>query len=425
MSLEDKTFYPHPKQRFALFVWFVSVLFIFFMLLVESSIWFFHSPLADKTLKQGFNYETIFDPFLLTVIFLQLPVACFIDEYGLRRTISLVMLVSALGMILLGLSNSTQVTWISLFIIGTGWTVTFASTLKMISNWFHFKHFALMVGWTSCIAFLSSSLAQFLNQFLLSHFKWTTISINYGLIGIIYSLFFFIILGHSTSGIKYDIYDDHQKAPFKEGVKLALKSKENWFIALFFGLVQGHRIPFLGLNIPILNAVYHIQFENGLKFNTYNLAAFVIGILFFCWISMYYKRRKTLMLTGTIIAAITFLLAFYFSPLPLVIVQGLYMISAFFSGAVFLAFVMIHEKNIPQVTATVTGLLIISMAFFHLITGWIIKIFVNLMNAENRGLLGLTVSELKILLIIFPLFTLLGLLFLSFTKETFGKQKIR
>jgi hypothetical protein len=140
---------------------------------------------------------------------------------------------------------------------------------------------------------------------------------------------------------------------------------------------------------------------------------------------MYYKRRKALMLTGTIIAVTTFLLAFYFSPLPIVIVQGLYMISAFFSGAVFLAFVMIHEKNIPQVTATVTGLLIISMAFFHLITGWIIKIFVNLMNAENRGLLGLTVSELKILLIIFPLFTLLGLLFLSFTKETFGKQKIR
>ncbi|WP_420421296.1 MFS transporter [Simkania sp.] len=393
-------------------------------MLVESSIWYEHSPLIKNHLTKHPHYVLIVSPYLISMFLLQIPVAFLIDEYGPRRIISIVMLISAIGMILLGLSiHMPGISWMALFIIGIGGTVTFTSSFKMIANWFAPKSFSIMAGWTLFIAFIGSAIGQKIDFFILSHFSWKTTIINYGLIAAVYALFVFLILRDEAPGVNYDMHPKIKESSFKKALKKSLLSRGNWFMAISIGLIHGHRIPLIGLNVPIFTSLYGFSSKIANHINLYELCFFVIGILFFSFLARWIKRRKILISIGTILAAIFYLIPFYFPEFKTTTLFIFFSLSAFFAGSIFLIFIMIHESNIPQVTATTTGMLVLAIAFFHLMMSWISRIFLKTAGISQS--FRFTIGDSWLYLTIVPVSVILGLVLLLFTQETHGKQKMK
>lgn len=113
-----------------------------------------------KKLVAVSSLKVIFTPYLVAIILFQLPIAFMIDEYGPTIVIGSFMLISTIGILILGLSYSTLILWTALFITGIGVTVTYANVFKLISNWFRPAYFPLMVGATICIAHIGAAFGQ-------------------------------------------------------------------------------------------------------------------------------------------------------------------------------------------------------------------------------------------------------------------------
>ncbi|MCB1075047.1 MAG: MFS transporter [Simkania sp.] len=411
LATSSNDLHPHPYKFYPLIGWVFSIVFIFFIIFAQSSIWYANSPLFSHEVSKGFTFEKVFDPILLVTIFLQLPVALFMDTFGLSKVITYVMMLTGFGILWHGLADVDTVNWVSLGLVGLGWTVTYTTSLKMVSNWFSPKYFSVMVGVTVCLAALGSLAGQLFNHHLFSIYTDKSILINYGLAGIIYSMIFFSFINNTKPGIKYENFSS--KLSFKQVVKQALSSKENWYIALFFGLVQGTRISIYGLEIPIFVKLLHISDHSGIIINVYNFMLYAIGLIIFGWVSMYYKSRKTLMIGGTVISLICFLVPMCLHTMPVMVNQVLLGISSFFCGVVFLAFVMIHERNVFQITATVVGMLVFTKTLFHFITGWIMRFVVGPLYLGEQHRLH-CMSLITILVIA----NVLGILFLCMTKKS-------
>ncbi|MCB1067627.1 MAG: MFS transporter [Simkania sp.] len=419
-----ETFYPHPRPYFAWGVWLAATLFILILYLIEFSIWDAQSPLMGKKLNSPHSLQDILTPYLIATILFQIPVSFMIDEWGPTKVVGCVMLISTIGILILGLSDSNAIFWIALFITGIGATVSYANAFKFISNWFSPRKFPLIVGGTICIAHLGATFGQPLTNYFLSHFQWTTTFINYGIVGIIYALFFFAVLRNSSPGTQYNVYANQQLPSAKNVIVSALKNRENWLIALAFGLLEGHRITFVGFwHITFLEVFYKISPDEGAYLNTPCILAYAFGALFFGWLAMRKKIRKKLIIIGAILAAVANFIPIYIPGLSDAIIVILFCISSFSAGAFFLSASLIHEKNIPQITATVIGMLVISLAFFRLLTNWIVSGILDFISSD-LSLSSYSPIELKITFLIFPLSALIGLLLLSRVKDTYGKQSL-
>lgn len=377
-----------------------------------------------KKLVAVSSLKVIFTPYLVAIILFQLPIAFMIDEYGPTIVIGSFMLISTIGILMLGLSYSALILWTALFITGIGVTVTYANVFKLISNWFRPAYFPIMVGATICIAHIGAAFGQPLVEFFLANFAWAKIFTNYGILGIIYALFFFFIFRASSSSASYNIFANHQTSFIKEAILTALKNRENWLIAICFGLFEGHRIVFDGFwHIASFEALHETSHQATSLLNAPTMLAYGFGALFFGWLAMRKKVRKKLIIMGAIIAICANLTFIYFPTLPIPFILSLFYVNSFFAGTFFLTATLIHEKNSPQVTATVIGMLIVSLSFFRLITDWLIRAIIYF-TGINLDASAYSSNHIKWIFLIFPLSALIGLILFLRVKETYGKQKI-
>lgn len=77
---------------------------------------------------------------------MQLPSGTLADTLGPRKTITAGLLVSALGTMLMGLSPSFGVLYLSRFLIGLGVSVIWVSVLRALIEWFRAREFATVSG---------------------------------------------------------------------------------------------------------------------------------------------------------------------------------------------------------------------------------------------------------------------------------------
>jgi len=137
----------HPRPTLAYFIWTLCLIFNFYMFLLQFSAWDLRSHLIQNNLLVKADMGTLLDPFVLSIIVFQIPIALLLDKFGPRKVTSLMILGAALGVILFGYSTSPGLIWLAIFIMGLGATVTYVNTFKLVSNWFLPEKFPFMLGW--------------------------------------------------------------------------------------------------------------------------------------------------------------------------------------------------------------------------------------------------------------------------------------
>ncbi|CCB89414.1 MFS transporter [Simkania negevensis] len=416
----EKELLPHPRQGFAYFIWAICLIFNFYLYLVQFSAWGSSSERIVGSSVPSLGVGHLLLSYNVAVIIFQFPIALLIDKFGPRRMTSLVILLCAIGVLILSFSGSPTEFWWGAFLMGLGGTVTTVNILKIVSNWFHPKKFSLLLAWTFFALIVGAMMGQWLTHHLTQNFDWSKVMFNYGLIGILYAIIFFICVRDSALGISYKIVPLPKHFNLSKAVKKALKKGENYALAFATALAFSQWFSFYGVwHIRFFEASYIHAPHNTVWMNLYPMIGFAIGIIGFLYLGYYTKKRKIYMMTGTAMAFILSICSIYIPDLPFGLRVTLDFFAAVSVGSMALAYAMIHENNIPAVTGTMIAMIVTSLAIFRLL-GEIIILAILGSFGEKTG--TFSVADYQSALIVIPFSLLFALIALVFVRENHGKQ---
>lgn len=419
-SQVEQELHPHPRQGFAYFIWVVCLVFNFYLYLVQFSAWGATSERLVGSTFPSLGVGRLLLSYNVAVILFQFPIALLIDKFGPRRMTSLVILLCAIGVLTLSFSDSAGEFWWGAFLMGLGGTVTTVNTLKLLSNWFHPKKFAILLAWTFLAFIVGAVVGQWFTHLLTQNVDWSKVMFNYGLIGVLYAIVFFISVRDSAVGISYKIVPHPKHFNLSKAIKKALKKGENYALAIACGLAFSQWFAFYGIwHIRYFKASYTLTPADTDWMNLYPMIGFAVGAMGFLFLGHYTKRRKVYMMIGTAVALILSVCTLYIPHLPYGLHVTLDFLAAVSVGSMALAYVMIHEKNIPAITATMVGMIVFSLAIFRLLGEVVI---LSILGSFGSNSATFSVSEYQSALIVLPFSLLLALIALVFVKENHGKQ---
>ena len=419
--VKEFKYHPHPRPYYPWVVWILSAVFIFYSYLVEFAALVIHIPLHTKRVGDVVNVTTLLDPYAISALVLQIPVALLIDKFGPRKMTSLAIVIFGLGSVLFGYSTSAIEIWLAVFILGVGGTVTIVNILKLASNWFVPKRFAMMVGWTMTVAALGAFIGQRLAFILIHSLGWRLMMINFGIVGIVYGLLFFCIVRDNAPGAYYSVHPQHFLIPLREALRKVFTKPQNYLIALFLGLSMAPWIAYSGVwHIPFFKTTYNVSDTAATFVNSMNIIAFAIGAPFFGWLSTKSKSRKKFMFLGVLVTLIVNICTVYIPYIPFPLVAILTSLSGFFISATLLAYPSAVEQNNPTATATVVGMTVVSLALFKIVVDRVIGfLFISSVTSKTvQSASDISTADFQTSLVIVPITLILSLLILFFIKET-------
>ncbi|WP_420422451.1 MFS transporter [Simkania sp.] len=413
-------FHRHPRPYYPWVMWLLCILLHFYNFMLRASTYAVRPSIIEESTFTLGSIAAFLDFYSYGLILLQIPVAIMIDRFGPRRISSIGLLIAAIGAILFGYAANIDLQRIFLFIMGAGSTVALLTALKIISNWFPHRYFAAMAGLTSCISVIGGGLGLYLTQYLTKTFEWRQTIIDYGIIGVLYALLFFLIVRDSEPGRRFNINPTPSNVNFKAALKKAFGKKDSWFIALFSGCIIAPWTTFLAVwQIPFLQVSYKVSPDTASLINLTSILGFAIGAPVLGWISTQAKRRKIFMIVCPLLNVLFFCLKVYVPNIPAPLVGMLSFLGTFFVASAILSYTMTHEKNLPLITATVVSLVLIFNNIIRILHDYF---FDHIFGSKPAELSLLPIETIRLALMIVPISSLIGVIFILFVKDTKAEQ---
>lgn len=413
INSEKKHLFPHPRPIYPWVIWVLCNLFNFYIFLIQFSAWDLRSYLASNP----FLSEHILDPFIIAIILFQIPVALLIDQFGPRKVTSIFILISAIGVLLFSYKTSPGLMIFGNFLMGLGGTVTYVNTFKLVSNWFLPEKFPIMVGWTILASFIGALVGQPLTLHLVKTFSWSSIMVNYGILGIVFSIVFFL----SVRDQGYQIIPKPKLFRLGAATKKVFKSKQSYLLGLAFGLALAPWLAFTGK----WNIFYYEQYgfspSQRLIINLFDFACFPIGAIFFGFLAKKTATRKPWVVLGLIGSLILVTLFIYLPPLSFWGIALLTMFTAFFLSSMVLCYTVIRESHIHAIAATAFSVITVSLALLRIIEN---HLFHGILGQINQKPTLYSLIDFKNSLSIIPISIILSLICILFVKETNSSNSI-
>lgn len=418
---------PTSSKIYKWIVFAISVLFVFYKYILEVS-----PSIMTRQLMTEFNIDAaivghIAASYYYAYTLMQIPGGLLVDAFGPRYTTTVGLLCCTLGAFLFGLSQTPLLMACSRFLIGMGATFAILNTFKINSNWFPPRQFALLAGLTLTLGTLGAVFGQAPLSKLITHAGWRQSFFYVAIFGLIFSFFFFLIVRdqpHNQAQLGKPLKKD--KIKLSVALLHMIKQKQTWILSTYSGLCFAPMLSFAGLwGVSFIEAKYHLHRTNASFLTSLVFIGFAIGAPCFGWYSSFIKKRKPVMFWGTLSAFTLLTLAIYLPPIPLF----LYGIMQFFIGfsisAFLLSFSVIHEINLPLMTATAIALMNTFNALVGAFTDPLIGFFLDLTEkvALQSGIPIFSLNDYLLSFSILPTYLLICLILLKFVQETNCIQK--
>jgi len=413
---------PHPKAVYGWVVFTISVLFVFYKYVLEVS-----PSIMTKQLMSEFKIDAavvghIAASYYYAYTIMQIPGGLLIDAFGPRRTTTIGLLCCSLGALLFGFSQSVFLMSASRFLIGIGATFAILNTFKINSNWFPAHKFALLAGLTLTLGTLGAVFGQAPLSHLVNYIGWRQSFLDLAIFGFLFSAVFFLMVRDRPRHPAYDV-----TPPTKGKVKLSvalrhtIRRGQTWYLSIYSGLSFAPILSFAGLwGVSFIEAKYHVDRTSASFLTSLIFIGFAVGAPLFGWYSSYIGKRKPIMFWGTFIAFILLTLAIYLPPMPFSLYATLQFCIGFSISAFLLSFSVIHEINVPLMTATAIGLMNTFNGLLGALTDPLIGFFLDLSEKPTyqEGVRVFSLADYHTSFAILPAYLLICLILLKFIKET-------
>lgn len=289
---------------------------------------------------------------------MQLPIGIILDRFGARITLSISLLLCAIGGLMFATAESIQVAYAGRLLVGAGSGVGFLGSLVLIGQWFPQSRFALLSGMTMTIAMLTAAGSQAPLSLLVDSIGWRD-TIFYGSIaGLALMLVVWLVVRNTPDPAKLKRQDHVSWGDFGRAVLKSFKIPQVWVTALIASTMSGFLLGFGALwGIPYMMTRYGIERPEAGLYVSATFLGWAFGAPISGWLTDRFQRRKSPIVWAAFLNLLVMSILFLGPELP-IYVSGMLIFSAGAIGAMMVnCYAYIREMTETKVHGAVMGLI--------------------------------------------------------------------
>ncbi len=361
---------------------------------------------------------------------MQLPAGLLSDSWGARKSVTIFLLIAFIGSILLGMAPSVFWAIVGRTLVGLGVSMLFVPTMKVISEWYTTREFAVMSGFLIAIGGVGSLASATPLAWLSSRIGWRMSFISVGMVTLIIVVLVWLLVRDRPEDLGWPSPADPTSfdAPsigLWEGVGKVLSYSWFWPVAVWFFF---NTIVFFALGGlwggPYLMQTYHLSKAKTADILSMISIGLIIGSPSLSFLSnrILKGRKSVLMMSSFMLVLITAAMFIYTDSTPKWVLHVLFFGIGAFSGAVVaVGFTTAKELFPVQIAGTSIGLInlfpFIGGALFQPLIGYILE-----QSGRING--AFTVSGYRQAMLVFFLCSLIAFISSLFIKETMKKSGV-
>ncbi len=303
---------------------------------------------------------------------MQLPTGVLADTLGPRKILVLGGLVAGLGSILFGLAPSFELAVVGRTLVGLGVSVTFIAMLKLIAVWYEESRFATLTGLCMLVGNLGSILAGAPLSALTEIASWREIFLAVGALSLAIGVasHFLVADGPVARCASVD------RTAWLANLAAVLKNRATWpgfFVTLG---TSGAFFSFAGLwAVPYFTQVQGMTRAVAANHISVYFLGFAVGSAFWGKVSDRLGRRQALMLLGTLLHALGWLVWLSGVILPSALSYPFCLVLGLLTASMTLAWACAKEVNPPLLSGTATSVVNVGVflgpAILQPLVGWV------------------------------------------------------
>lgn len=407
------------RLTFAWIVWGLAASFYFadYLARVAPSVMHQSLQMAFGINEAGFGI--LMASFYVPYIFMQIPVGLTVDRFSIRRLLTCMSLLTALGCLVFGIAQHLAVAAVGRMLIGFSAAFAFISALRLATSWFPPLMLGLLAGLTQALGMLGAASGAAPVSFLVDHVGWRG------------SLFLMAALFVLLAILLYQFVQDAPKNAYThtavtphlsigQSLKRVLIHQQTWLNACYAG--------FLFAPLAVLGeALGPAYLQYGRGFSAHE-AAFATGLIFLGWVvggpvtgwlSDRLGKRKPILI-GSALSGIFFTtLIVYLPHLSLSAAYLLLFLLGFTNTGVAIAYAVsteLHDRAVVGTAIAFTNMMSIFVgASMQPLVGHLIDIGAG---GRSFNVATLTLTDFQFGLKLLPLCSVLAFILGLLVKET-------
>lgn len=337
--------------------WLMSILvsFYFFYQFIQINILNGMSEVLIKTFQLSPEaLSQISGLFFLPIVFLALPAGFILDRYPIKRVILSTLLLSVLGVTLMGTATTSGMLALGRLFTGIAHGFCFLSCMRFATGWMPPQQLAAATGWIVSIGVLGGMMAQTPLSWLMEKFSWRQAFYVDAALGLIFWLVFWFYLQDPP---RRAIAQDSSETSSPWASFAAFKSKNTWLTSIVCCCLNTPLMVIGALwgNV-YLTSVHHLtdiqaSFACSLIFIGSVLGSPVVG-----WLSDHFQVRKPGLYWTGVGSILCMLPLFYFESLTPWALNLLFLGLGLMSAGMVIGYAIVGDSNRTELTATAFAL---------------------------------------------------------------------
>ncbi len=357
-------------------------------------------------------------------LLLQIPAGLLLDKFGPRKVTTISIAVCALGSLIFAKADTLFMAGLGRFLTGAGAGFAAVNCLKLIVNWFPFRHFAFMAGLMMTLAMLGAVGGQAPLAAFIEAFEWRTSIEIIGFAGLVLAGIFWLVVRDLSPDHPREKHIVSTKIPLLASLRLILKNPQSWWLAAYSGLAFAPVMVFGGLwGVSFIAESFGLSNNVAAQSVSLIFIGFAVGAPFLGWFSDWIGRRRIVMFWGTAIGLLAISTAIYMPNIAAPMLAFLLFVFGAAISSFLLCFTMIREITQPMLAATAIGFVNAFDAFLGGLSDPLTGKFLD-MGWDGKIVDGariFSVYSYKMAFLAIPAYLVLSLLLLIPIKETYCK----
>ncbi len=311
---------------------------------------------------------------------MQVPTGILVDTLGPRRILTLGGAVSGAGSLLFGTAESLDAALAGRTLIGLGVSVTFIAMLKIIAVWFEEHRFATVVGLSMLVGNLGSVLAGAPLSAMAQAAGWRGVFVGVGIVSLVLGMLAWLWVRDRPQA-----WDAAPAAPgidrtvILTGLLRVLKNPATWPAAAVNSGLAGSFFAFGGLwATPFLMQGFGMNRDTATAHLSLYFGGFAVGCLLIGALSDRLRRRKPVIIVGSHIYGLIWLVWLSGVSLPLPVTYALFGLMGLMMASFTLSWACAKEVNPPALSGMSTSVTnmggFLMVALLQPAVGWVLDL---------------------------------------------------
>lgn len=303
---------------------------------------------------------------------LQIPLGILFDRFGVRRLMTVSLLISGSGSILFASAGTLELAYLGRMLVGAGVACSWVGALTVAAHWLPASRFALFAGLAQLLGMIGAIFGQAPLAAAVAQYGWRSTLIALGALGGAMAIAIFAVLRDRTIAIG-------STTRLADGIRSVIRVRDTWACAVFGFAMTGPMLAFAGLwAVPYLMTVYELPRTQAAGMTSLIFAGWGIGAPAIGWLSDHLGRRRLPMLICAATAGVL-LSAVIFGPRwPLWALGIILTLHGAVASAMVLTFAMVKEHNPAGASAAAMGVVntfvVGSGALLQPLIGWLLDL---------------------------------------------------